>query len=245
MTDSESMRTTSQESKTQGHRSVSTPKRTDVFIIGLTGNLATGKTLVDDMLAARGSLVLDADTIAHEVERRGHPAFDAIISYFGREVVGADGELDRSMLGRRIFANDGDMAALVNVVHPAVREELVRRIRDAVPDSVVVLDAVKLLDGGAVNVCDDIWVVTCPEQLQIDRLVSRDGLSPVEAAQRVRSQGPQADKLRRATVVIDNSGTVEGVQKAVSAAWDRTAGRWLRARTTGAGAPEGREPTRS
>ena len=191
------------------------------YVIGLTGNIATGKSQVAQMLARRGAEHIDADRLAHRVMARGTPAWQQIVATFGREILSANGEIDRKRLATVVFANEPDLARLEQIVHPAVIARTEDRIASTKVD-VVVVEAIKLIESGMVlRLCDVLWVVTAPRELQIERLMSTRGLSRDEAILRMDAQPPQADKVARADVVIDNSGTLEETERLVSCAWDK------------------------
>jgi dephospho-CoA kinase len=190
------------------------------LILGLTGNIACGKSTVLRRLAKLGAGVIDADAVTRELQRRGQPAFAAIVAAFGPEVVGPDGELNRRALGNRVFADKAALARLEGLVHPLVRTEIARRLA-TLPQPAIVIDAIKLLESPLVQYCREIWVVTCTPEQQVARLVAHRGLSEEEAWLRVRAQAPQAEKVARATVVIDNSGSIRHTRRQVDAAWAR------------------------
>jgi len=193
-------------------------------LIGLTGNIATGKSTVARMLARLGATVIDADAVAHEVMRPGTPVHAAVVAAFGRAVVGEDGEIDRARLGGLVFADPEALARLERIVHPAVIEEVGRRIAKS-PTRVVVVEAIKLIEAGMADGCDSLWVTTCPPELQVRRLMADRGLSREEAELRVQAQSPQEEKIARADVVIYTGGTLTQTRVQVEAAWDRIVGR--------------------
>ncbi len=191
------------------------------YVIGLTGNIATGKSRVARMLARRGAEHVDADRLAHRVMARGTPAWQQIVDAFGRKILSADGEIDRKRLGAIVFAGEADLVRLEQIVHPAVIARTEERIACTEAD-VVVVEAIKLIESGMVlRLCDVLWVVTAPREVQIDRLMATRGLSRDEAVLRIEAQPPQSDKVARADVVIDNSGTLEETERLVSCAWDK------------------------
>ena len=190
------------------------------LLIGLTGNIATGKSTVARMLADLGATVVDADKVAHEVMRAGTLVHAAVVETFGPEIVGPDGEIDRARLGAVVFADPEALARLERIVHPAVIEEVDRRIAEA-PTEVVAVEAIKLIESGMADRYDSLWVTTCPSELQVQRLMSDRGLSREEAELRVRAQPPQEEKVARADVVIDTSGTLDQTRAQVEAAWER------------------------
>lgn len=189
------------------------------LLIGLTGNIATGKSAVARMLRELGAVVIDADQVAREVVRPGQPTLDEIARAFGPGVLLPNGELDRPKMARLVFGDPDRLKQLEAIVHPAVREAMWRAIRAQPDDAVVVIEVIKLFESGWARECDQVWVTHCPPEVQMARLVSERGLSPAEARARVEAQNPQADKLARADVVIDTSGSLEETRRQVEAAW--------------------------
>ncbi len=188
------------------------------LVVGLTGNIACGKSTVLRRLAELGAGVIDADVVTREIQRRGQAGFDATVALFGPEVVGPDGELDRRAIGNRVFADPAALARLEAAIHPLVRAAIARRLA-AMPEPVIVIDAIKLLESPLVSYCREIWVVTCTPAQQVARLTASRGLSEAEAWLRVQAQPPQAEKVARASVVLDNSGALEATLRQVDAAW--------------------------
>ncbi len=189
------------------------------LLIGLTGNIATGKSAVARMLRELGAVVIDADQVAREVVRPGQPTLEEIVRAFGPGVLLPNGELDRPKMARLVFGDPDRLKQLEAIVHPAVREAMGRAIRAQPDDAVVVIEVIKLFESGWARECDQVWVTHCPPEVQMARLVSERGLSPAEARARVEAQNPQADKLARADVVIDTSGSLEETRRQVEAAW--------------------------
>jgi dephospho-CoA kinase len=190
------------------------------LLIGLTGNIGTGKSTVAGMLAELGAGTIDADKVAHEVMQAGTPAHARIVEAFGSEVVGHDGEIDRARLGALVFADPAALARLEATVHPATMEVIHRRI-NATPADVVVVEAIKLIEVGMADACDSVWVTTCRPDQQIHRIMGGRGLSRAEAQRRVQAQPPQEEKVARADVVIDTSGALSRTRAQVRAAWER------------------------
>lgn len=194
-----------------------------MLVVGLTGGIATGKSTVTRMLRELGAPVVDADAIVHELQAPGTPVTAAIGVEFGPQVLHPDGSLDRAALGRIVFADPARRKALEGIVHPAVR----RRISEAVEGHrqaghpVTVLDVPLLLEGGLDRTVDQVWLVYVDRDTQRARLISRDGLSPVQAEQRIAAQLDLELKKARATVVIDNRGSVQQTRTQVEAAWNR------------------------
>lgn len=190
-----------------------------MYLIGLTGNIATGKTSVCAILQQLGAQIIDADQLVHRLLRRGQPVYDQVVAAFGHDIL-AGGEIDRARLGRIVFADPAALRRLELITHPAV-DELVQKEVAASRAPVVVVDAVKLLESGLARRCHAVWVVTAPEQQQFERLTTGRGMTAADAWQRIRAQSPQADKVRQADVVIDNSGTLAETEAQVRRAWRR------------------------
>lgn len=178
-------------------------------LIGLTGNIATGKSNVLSEMRALGAVIIDADEVARAVQQPGQPALARILDAFGTGVFKPDGALDRRALAEVVFAERVKLKQLESIVHPAIRAEIERRL-DAVPDGkVAVLEAILLFENHWAERCDQVWVTDCAPAEQVSRLVASRGLTEDEAWARVRAQNAQADKVARATVVIDTRGPVE------------------------------------
>ncbi|MCL5996652.1 MAG: dephospho-CoA kinase [Chloroflexi bacterium] len=189
------------------------------ILIGLTGNIATGKSVVARMLHDLGAFVIDADQISRAVVRTGQPAHDEIARVFGPGVLQPDGGLDRKALGQVVFGDPLKLKQLEAIVHPAVRAEMALQL-GALPDgSVAVIEVIKLFESGWAEKCDRIWVTHCPPEQQVERLMHSRGMAEAEAVQRVAAQNPQSEKLAHADVVIDTSGTVEQTREQVLRAW--------------------------
>jgi dephospho-CoA kinase len=188
------------------------------YLIGLTGNIACGKSTVLRLLGGYGAETIDADREVHALYEAGSPVTAAIAARFGAGVLAADGAIDRRALGRLVIGDPAAMAALEAIVHPAVRQRIEARIAGS-QARVVVIDAIKLIEGGLADRCDSVWVVVCDPVVQLARLMARDGAGQADAERRIAAQGPQADKVARANVVIDNSGTPEATAAQVARAW--------------------------
>lgn len=189
------------------------------YLIGLTGNIATGKSAVAKMLQDLGATVIDADALVHDLQRPGTPTYDAIVAAFGRGILDRVGEIDRKALGAIVFADPNQLRVLESILHPAVAIESQRRI-EAAPTRVIVYEAIKLLEAGRADMCDAIWVITARPEVQLQRLMQYRGLSEAEARQRIDAQRLQSEKLKFASVVIDNSGTWHETQQQVRAAFE-------------------------
>ena len=191
---------------------------TRTYVIGLTGNIACGKTLVLDELRALGAETIDADRVAHQVMQPGGPAYQAIVAHFGPEIVAPDGALDRRKLGAIVFNSPAELDALEHIVHPATVAAIRAQVARATAP-VAVIDAIKLFEAGLDQDSDQIWVVRCAPAQQLERLMRRNNFSRAEALTRINAQPPQEEKLARADRVIDNSGSVDDTLAQVRAAW--------------------------
>ncbi len=193
-----------------------------MIVIGLTGGIGTGKSVVANMLREMGAALVDSDELAREVVAPGQPALAEIAAAFGPGVLAADGTLDRKALGGIIFADTAQRRRLEAITHPRIREASARRVEAAKAAGyrVCVCDVPLLYEVGydALGLYDEIWVVTAPEDVQIARVRARDHLSAEEAARRLRAQWPLALKAQRADRVIDNGGSTEETRRQVEAA---------------------------
>ena len=190
------------------------------YVIGLTGNIATGKSVVRKMLEHLGAFGLDADALSHQAIAKGGPAYAAVVKHFGEWLLNNQGEVNRARLARIVFTDPAALAQLEDIIHPLVGQAvdfLVRRTRS----SVAVVEAIKLIESGLANDCDALWVVTVPENMQVGRLIAKRKMSPAEARQRIAAQAPQAVKLKAAVVTIDNSGTFEDTWTQVQTAFNK------------------------
>jgi len=189
------------------------------IVIGLTGNIGTGKSTVLALLRQYGARILDADKVAHEVMSPGGAAYESVVKTFGREILQEDGTIDRKRLGEIVFANPDKLSLLEQIVHPAVFARLSELIAEA-EEPVVFIEAIKLFEAGmSITLCDQVWVVTAPTEQQIQRLMSTRNMTRAEAEARMAMQSPQAFKAAQADLVIDNSGSLDELKTQVDAAW--------------------------
>ncbi|MCC2928143.1 dephospho-CoA kinase [Bacillus sp. LBG-1-113] len=181
------------------------------LVIGLTGGIASGKSTVANMLIDKGITVIDADIIAKQAVEKGMPAYLQIIDEFGEDILLENGDIDRRKLGALVFTNEQKRLALNSIVHPAVREEMLKRRDESIAnqETFVVLDIPLLFESKLESLVDKIIVVSVTKELQLERLIKRNQLTEEEALSRIRSQMPLEEKVSRADNVIDNSGTLE------------------------------------
>jgi dephospho-CoA kinase len=188
--------------------------------IGLTGNIATGKSTVLAYLQQRGAAVIDADKLAHQAMMPGGSAYAAVVTTFGPTIVAADGVIDRQALGAIVFADATKLAQLEAIVHPAVFE-LAQQALAATTAPVVVIEAIKLLESGRLlRLCGEVWVVVADEATQLQRLMQTRGMSETEARRRMAAQSPQAEKVKYATRVIENNGNWRTLHIHLDSIWN-------------------------
>ncbi len=197
------------------------------IIIGLTGNIATGKSAVLQYLAGKGAYVLDADKLAHESMQLGTHTYWAIVDEFGQEILLADGTIDRSALGKIVFTEPDALARLEAIVHPAVfdlaRQELV-----AVDANVIILEAIKLLEAGhLVTLCDEVWVITASPETQFRRLRERRSMDEAEAKRRMAAQSSQEEKVKHADRVINNDGDLAALTAQLDQIWQELSDKFV------------------
>lgn len=198
-----------------------------MLLVGLTGNIASGKSEVARQFAERGATVIDADLLAREAVQPGQPALEAIAARFGPAVLAADGTLDRAALRARVFADPAELEALNAILHPDIgrrRDRLVAAAR-ARGDAVVVCDIPLLFERNLVDDFDLVVLVDAPRELRLDRLVRDRGLAEAEAMRMIAAQMPAELKRARADVIIDNDGSRATLARRVRDAWDALAAR--------------------
>jgi dephospho-CoA kinase len=192
------------------------------FVLGLTGNIACGKSTVGALLSQHyGADYVDADQLVHALYAPGTPETQAIAERFGQDLLKPDGTIDRRRLGDIVMADASALKDLERILDPGVR----RAIEDRLTRSsarVIVLDAIRLIEGGLFQRCDVVWVAVCDPDLQVQRLQSSRRFSAEQASLRVAAQAPVEDKLRHASAVLHNNGSLEDLAAHVAEAWSRT-----------------------
>jgi len=187
-----------------------------LIIAGLTGGIATGKSTVSSFLGEAGAVIIDADAIARDVVIKDLPAWHEIVKTFGKDVLLPDGEIDRARLGGIIFGDSSKKEILNGIVHPHVIRkvaEQIDKIQNEIPGSIVILDVPLLIEAGMNTGLEEVILVYTPEDIQIKRLVERDKISDEEALLKIRSQMPIEKKKEFATIIINNSGTIEETKR--------------------------------
>jgi dephospho-CoA kinase len=188
------------------------------YIIGLTGNIATGKSVVRRMLEHLGAYTIDADALSHRAIAKGAPGYQPVVEKFGKWILDKDGEVNRSKLGGVVFHDPAALAELEDIIHPPVRQAITILIKRA-SQPVVVIEAIKLLEGELRKTCETIWVTYAPEEVQIERLIRKRNLTREDAQHRISLQAAQGDKIAAANVVIRNTGSYDDLWKQVTTAW--------------------------
>lgn len=191
-------------------------------ILGITGNIACGKTSVGKMLLLLGAeRYIDADAVVHHLYDAGQSIAIQVSSAFGPTVVAADGSIERKVLGSIVFHDAQAMQRLERIVHPAVGVALMQELAQVSERGIAIIDAVKLLEGGSGALCQSKWLIICPEEQECQRLMERNHLSVEEAWARIRAQAAITSRLPLVDEVIDNGGTLEETQQQVVAAFAR------------------------
>lgn len=188
------------------------------YIIGLTGNIATGKSVVRKMLEHQGAYGIDADALGHRAIAKDAPGYQSVIGEFGRWILGPDEQVDRSKLARIVFADPNALKRLEAIVHPLVRQAVDVLVRRST-QPVIVIEAIKLLESPIRQACDSLWVTYSPPEVQLVRLMQKRGMTEEAARQRIAAQPSQEEKMAAANVVIRNEGSFEDIWRQVQAAW--------------------------
>lgn len=191
-----------------------------MYQVGLTGGIASGKSTVSAMLAAKGAVLVDADRVAREVVEPGTPGLAAVVEEFGREVLDADGTLDREALGRIVFGDEEANKKLKAILHPDIGRRIVELIEaERETDNVVVLDAALLVESGWEGLGTLIVVAADPE-CQVERMKRDRGMTHEDAEARMSAQASLDEKIAKADIVIWNNGSLEDLQRRVDEVWD-------------------------
>lgn len=190
-----------------------------MLLIGLTGGIGSGKSTVSSALAVHGAVVIDADAITKELQRAGQPVFLAMVERFGPGIVRPDGELDRQAVADLVFPDPEALADLNAIVHPAVGAEIARRMEAEVDtDHVVILDVPLLVESGRSDLVGMI-VVDCDPEIAVARLVAHRGFTEADARARIARQASREERLAKADLVIDNSGSLDDLAPQIERCW--------------------------
>ena len=196
-------------------------------VIGLTGGIACGKSTVSSILKSLGAKILDADKMAHELMQPKQALYNLYVAHWGERILTEHATLDRRAIGAIVFNDEKERAWLDSAAHPVLETEIQCRLTLLRKKhvSVVVLDVPLLFESGWDKYADEIWVASIPEDLQVERLMARNKLTESEARARIAAQMPLAEKCARADVILDNSGTREGLREQILAAYQRSLAR--------------------
>jgi dephospho-CoA kinase len=190
--------------------------------VGLTGGIATGKSTVARILVEKGARLIDLDEIGHRVQEPGSPVWKEIVHHFGEGILRSDHTIDRNKLGDIVFADREKLELLNRIVHPAIYTEWrsrIEAIRKEQPDAIVLSDIPLLIEAGLKSMVDLILLVYAPPQLQISRMMRRNGCSSADAEKRIASQMPIKEKLPFADIIVHNDGSLENTQKTLDDIW--------------------------
>ena len=193
-----------------------------MFIIGLTGGIASGKSVVAKMLKEKGAHLIDADKLAREVVEPGQPAWQSIVDWLGNSVLTSDRTIDRAKLAGLVFNDRRKLEKLNSIVHPRVGSRFVaiaEEINKSEPGAVLVYDVPLLIEAGLQEMVDHVLLVYVPREVQIERLRERDGLGRAEAELRLEAQMPLEEKRKYADTIIDNSGSLAETARQVDQFW--------------------------
>lgn len=190
------------------------------YVIGLTGNIGSGKSTVLRMLEELGGQAIDADDLVHEVMRKGSPVWRAIVDTFGEGILTLQGGIDRKKLGDIVFDDPDALRQLEEIVHPAVDERF-KEIIDGSEEPVVAVEAVKIIESGVSRELDSLWLVICPAEERLHRLLKTRDVDAEDVADRLRAQMAQEKQAEFADVVIDNGGSLKHTWDQVKAEWDK------------------------
>ncbi len=188
------------------------------YVIGLTGNIGVGKSVVRQMLQHLGAYTIDADGLGHQAMQPGAPAYKPVVEAFGQFIVGEDKRINRQALANMVFGHPEALKKLEAITHPIIRQAI-NTLTKRAKQKVVVIEAIKLLEGDLKDSVDAVWVVNATPQTQYKRLVGKRKMSPDDAKRRILAQTKQADKVSQANVVIQNDGSVEDTWKQVQLQW--------------------------
>lgn len=193
-------------------------------VLGLTGGIASGKSTAATQLKQLGAIVLDADRYGHRVYERDTPGFHAVVNEFGHDLVGEDGEIDRRVLGGKVFGDPDQMKRLTDIVWPEIRRfaaEEIAELREREPETVIVLEAAVMIEAEWQDLADEVWVVATDPEVAIKRLKDRNNLNADQAQARLDSQLSNDERRKHADVYIENNGTEKKFREQIEKEWER------------------------
>jgi len=191
--------------------------------IGLTGGIGTGKSSVTEAFQSLGAAVINADLLGHDAYLPGTIGFEEVVTEFGQEIVGSDGQIDRKKLGPIVFSDSAKMDRLNEIMHPLIRDLIDERLvsLESTQNKVAVVEAAILIEAGWKSLFDEIWVVISDREEVINRLRVRNGLSREDALKRIDSQMSNNERIEHGDVVVENTGSMEDLQTRVNSLWSK------------------------
>jgi len=192
-------------------------------IIGLTGGIASGKSTVAETLGQLGAHVIDADKLGHNAYVSGSEAFDLVVSTFGKDTVGTDGEIDRKVLGSKVFGRPESLKKLTNIVWPAIKKmatQEIQTVQTQRPDQVIVLEAAVLFEAGWEDIVDEVWSTIVDREVAIERASNRDGTERSQVEARIDAQISNEERTEKANRLIDNSSSEAELREKVERIWN-------------------------
>ncbi len=197
------------------------------MVLGVTGGIASGKSFVAEVFGRLGAVVISADELAREVVQPGAELLERLVEHFGPEILSEDGTLDRDALGKKIFTDEEQRRTLNALIHPAIASLAERRLAEArrAGYPLIVYEAPLLFEAGAQSRVDAVLVVKVDPQVQLERLMARDGIDESSARRKIAAQMPQAEKLARADFVIDNSADRDDTRQQAEQLFERLTSR--------------------
>ncbi len=194
-----------------------------MYIVGLTGGIASGKSTVSSILADCGAFIIDADVIGHEVIKKGSEGWKKLVESFGQGILDQEGNIDRPKLGREVFGDAEKVARLNQITHPLIIKEIFLRIdrlrKEKGEDSIVVLDAPLLVEAGGRDFVDLLVLISSPEEVQVERLAKDRKMSSEDAKKRISAQAKLDEKIKLADIVVENTGTIPELREKAQALW--------------------------
>ena len=196
-------------------------RRGSMLKIGLTGGIGTGKSSVTEAFQSLGAAVINADLLGHDAYLPGTIGFEEVVTEFGQDIVGSDGQIDRKKLGPIVFSDSSKMDRLNEIMHPLIRDLIEERLvtLESNQNKVAVVEAAILIEAGWKSLFDEIWVVISDPEEVINRLRVRNGLSREDAAKRIDSQMSNDERIEHGDVVVENTGSMEDLQTRVNSLW--------------------------
>lgn len=193
-----------------------------MLVIGLTGGMGTGKSEVSSLLREMGAAIIDADQIGHQAYLKDTETWRKVVASFGREMLQPSGEIDRKKLGDRVFCDTQALANLNSIMHPEMHRMMGERLRQLSDQSVevAVVEAAILIEANWLTLVDELWVTTAPKNVVVERVRNREGWSEKSILSRIGSQLPETERIRRAQVIVENSGSLEILAQTIQELWE-------------------------